>query len=119
MAQFKRRNNILNLDFDGVLFTVDPTKKEFLNAVNNFRKKADELQGLSDSEDFAESFESALRGLVDCIDEMLGENAAKKIFGESEINLFDCLDVIEYVMDSLQEFNAEKSKKYNIARVAR
>lgn len=119
MAQFKRRNNALNLDFDGVLFTVDPTKKEFLNAVNNFRKKADEMQDLSDSEDFAESFESALRGLVDCIDEMLGENASKKIFGESEINLFDCLDVIEYVMDSLQEFNAEKSKKYNIARVAR
>ena len=42
------------------------------------------MQDLSDGEDFAESFESALRGLVDCIDEMLGENAAKKIFGDSE-----------------------------------
>lgn len=119
MAQFKRRNNALNLDFDGVMFTVDPTKKEFLNAVNDFRKKADELQDLLNADDFASSFESAMKSLTDCIDEMLGENAAKKIFGDSEINLFDCLDVIEYVMDSLQEFNAEKSKKYNIARVAR
>ena len=119
MAQFKRRNNALNLDFHGVMFTVNPTKKEFLNAVNDFRKKADELQDLLNADDFASSFEFAMKSVTDCIDEMLGENAAKKIFGESEINLFDCLDVIEYVMDSLQEFNAEKSKKYNITRVAR
>lgn len=117
MAQFKRNKNHVVLDFDDVIFEVDSTSKTFFEATNKFQEMANEMQSLKF--EGVETIEKFTEKLVESIDEFLGEKAVRKIFPNQKVNMYDCIDVISYILDSVQEFNQSKMAKYNPERIAR
>lgn len=115
MAQFRKSNNFVVLDFDGLIINVDSTSREFLDATDRFQKMANEVQALADKG--ADGIEQLTKALAKAIDDFLGEGVLAKIYEGQAVNMYDCMDVIAYILESVQEFNRAKMAKYDPVRV--
>lgn len=106
MARFEFRNYDFTLDITGNIFRIPMTTENMQNLMQwgqDVVKKANEL---SNAENEAVAIKETILFMDQGIDGFLGEGASGRIFSGREPNLFDRIDVMNYITD---EFNRFKS----------
>lgn len=118
--KFEFKDNKLKLDIAGSIFEIDTTNPELVKRMQTFsieaQKKAEEL---SKKEDYIKALEEAIQFCLDSVDKILGEGASQKIFANSTVNFFDCLDIINFVVSEVNEFRKDKFQQYSPNRAQR
>ncbi len=118
--KFEFKNNNLKLDIAGNIFEFDTTNPELIKRVLDFSEEAQEKsKELSGRDDYVEALEETIQFCLDSIDSMLGEGASKKIFAGRKVGLFDCLDVINYVVSETKADRDSKFQAYSPNRAQR
>jgi|GEM_PF-7041553 len=95
MKQFKFRKKTISLDFEGKVYEVENSAN--LTAI--FERMGRELSEMKDNTTHSEFYDR----LRCYIDELLGEGASEDIFEGREPDMFDCIDVINYIKDAVVE----------------
>lgn len=118
--KFVFKNNDLELDIAGNKFYVDTTDPGLIEKVLDFAKgaevKAAELKG---KEDYVEELKGTIEFTLDAIDSILEEGAVGKIFEGRAVGLFDALDVLSYIVGSINKGKEDKFLEYSPNRAAR
>ena len=118
--RFEFRDNTLELDIAGNTFQIDTTAPETVQKIQKFAVEAQErATKLAKRDDFYEAMKEAIQFCLDTIDSILGTGAAEKIFTGRKINLYDCLDVINFIVEEIEVDREERFKAYSPARVQR
>ena len=118
--RFEFRDNTLKLDIAGNIFQIDATAPETVQQIQKFAVEAQErATKLAKKDDFSEAMKEAIQFCLDTIDSILGTGAAEKIFAGRKINLYDCLDVINFIIEEIEADREERFKAYSPARVQR
>lgn len=118
--RFEFRDNTLKLDIAGNIFQIDTTAPETVQQIQKFAIEAQERAAeLAKRKDFSEAIKEAIQFCLDIIDSILGAGAAEKIFAGRKINLYDCLDVINFIVEEIEADREERFKAYSPARVQR
>lgn len=118
--RFEFRDNTLELDIAGNIFQIDATAPETVQQIQRFAIEAQErATKLAKRDDFYEAMKEAIQFCLDTIDSILGTGAAEKIFTGRKINLYDCLDVINFIVEEIEADRAERFKAYSPTRVQR
>lgn len=118
--KFEFKNNDLELDIADNKFYVDTTDPELIEKVLDFAKgaedKANELKG---KDDYVEELKGTISFCLGAIDSILGEGSSDKIFEGRKVGMFDCLDVISYIVSSINENKDNKFLEYSPNRAQR
>ena len=118
--RFEFRDNTLKLDIAGNIFQIDATAPETVQQIQKFAVEAQErATKLAKRDDFFEAMKEVIQFCLDTIDSILGAGAAEKIFAGRKINLYDCLDVINFIIEEIEADREERFKAYSPARVQR
>ena len=118
--RFEFRDNTLELDIAGNIFQIDATAPETVQQIQKFAVEAQErATKLAKRDDFSEAMKEAIQFCLDTIDSILGTGAAEKIFTGRKINLYDCLDVINFIVEEIEADREERFKAYSPTRVQR
>lgn len=118
--KFEFKNNDLKLDIAGSVFYVDTTNPELIERVLDFAKRAQSMaEELSNKEDYVKELKETISFCLDAIDSILGEGASSKIFEGRKVGLFDCLDVISYIIQEINEGKDNKFSEYSPNRAKR
>ncbi|MCR1897815.1 hypothetical protein NSA47_02280 [Irregularibacter muris] len=118
--RFEFKNNNLKLDISGHLFEFDTTNPELVKRVLTFSEDAQKLSNeLTKREDYVVALEETIEFCIKTLDSILGEGASKKIFVGREVGLFDCLDIINYLMDEVKADRDTKFQAYSPNRPQR
>lgn len=118
--KFEFKSNDLELDIAGKLFYVDTTDPELIERVLDFAKGAQTMaEELKGKEDYVEELKGTISFCLDAIDSILGEGSSDKIFEGRKVGLFDTLDVISYIVNSMNEGKDNKFLEYSPNRAQR
>ena len=118
--RFEFRDNTLELDIAGNTFQIDTTAPETVQQIQKFAVEAQErATKLAKRDDFSEAMKEVIQFCLDTIDSILGAGAAEKIFAGRKINLYDCIDVINFIIEEIEVDREERFKAYSPARVQR
>ena len=118
--KFEFRDNTLKLDIAGNIFEIDVTAPETVQQIQKFVIEAQERAAvLAKRKDFSEAVKEAIQFCLDIIDSILGAGAAEKIFAGRKVNLYDCLDVINFIVEEIEADREERFQKYSPNRAAR
>lgn len=103
---FQTGQNRLILEINDKEYKVSVTE----NLVKKFREKQVELANLKDDTEAGEVI-SVVKEIVELI---LGEGEFNVIFGEDEnsIDIYDMIDLINYLYEEIEKFKAGKVNKY-------
>ena len=103
---FQTGQNKLVLDINNKEYKVSVTEE----LVENFKKKQIELVDLKDDTGAGEVI-SVVKEIVELI---LGEGEFNLIFGEDEnnIDIYDLIDLMNYLYEEFEKFKAKKVNKY-------
>lgn len=105
--EFKKKE--LTLDIAGSLFKVK-LNAEFMEKVLKTGKK---LQAYgNDPAIVADTLEDQFAFACDCIDDILGDDAADKIFENAEEpDAFDAFDVLQYIVNEAMKANQNRGQR--------
>lgn len=118
--KFEFKNNNLKLDIAGNLFEIDTMDTEIVENTMKFGQDAQKKsQQLGKKEDYVEALKEATQFCLDSIDIILGEGASSKIFSGRKVNLFDALDVMNYIVSEVKEDRESKFQAYSPNRAQR
>lgn len=118
--KFEFKNNGLKLDIAGSVFYVDTTNPELIERILDFAKGAESMaKELKDKEDYVKELKETISFCLGAIDSILGEGSSDKIFEGRKVGLFDCLDVINYIVNSINEGKDNKFLEYSPNRAKR
>ena len=111
--EFKKKKE-LTLDIAGSLFKVK-LNAEFMEKMLETGKK---LQAYgNDPETEADTLEDQFAFACDCIDDILGDDAADKIFENAEEpDAFDAFDVLQYIVNEAMEANQNREQRRNAVK---
>lgn len=128
MRKFEFRDSSAKLDIAGLQFSVELGDGLLIAKAKNIQKKSGEYQAkldaLSDSSDA-----DAVQKIVDevclfvceAVDELLGEGAYESIFDGRAKNMYDHIDLLEFLvgslMDEMEKFKAQYGSKYSPKRI--
>ncbi len=108
MGKFQFNDNSIRLDIAGHLYRVSFSdlflariKAMGLRLIESSKKLQQEADG-------AKAIEKAIQIAYDEIDGILGEGASAAIFADRERDLFDAVDVINYISGELEKFKKSK-----------
>lgn len=106
--EFKKKKE-LTLDIAGSLFKVK-LNAEFMEKVLKTGKK---LQAYgNDPATEADTLEDQFAFACDCIDDILGDDAADKIFENAEEpDAFDAFDVLQYIVNEATKANQNREQR--------
>lgn len=106
--EFKKKKE-LTLDIAGSFFKVKPNA-EFMEKVLKTGKK---LQAYgNDPAIVADTLEDQFAFACDCIDDILGDDAADKIFENAEEpDAFDAFDVLQYIVNEAMKANQNRGQR--------
>ncbi len=106
--EFKKKKE-LTLDIAGSLFKVK-LNAEFMEKVLKTGKK---LQAYgNDPATEADTLEDQFAFTCDCIDDILGDDAADKIFENAEEpDAFDAFDVLQYIVNEATKANQNREQR--------
>ena len=109
--KFEFRSHNLDLEINGAEFNVDMGKtKEFKKLIG----LGDEIASLGKKGDVDDDALNAK--FIDAINVVLGENATDKIFRDREINVWDLLDVLNFLLEEVEAYRSTSiAQKYNIS----
>lgn len=127
MAAFKFQNSMVALDIGGHKYEVDTTSKELVAHLQQFAGKALEmskaLQASVDKDENTEAMEAMVKNSVqfvlDSIDAILGQDAAKQIFEGRVVTLEDACDVITYIIQEIEAARTKRMERYKPGRERR
>lgn len=118
--KFQFKNNDLELDIAGNKFYVDTTDPELIERVLDFAKGAESMaKELKNKDDYVKELKETIEFCLGAIDSILGEGSSDKIFEGRKVGMFDCLDVISYIVNSINENKDNKFLEYSPNRAAR
>lgn len=111
--EFKKKKE-LTLDIAGSLFKVK-LNAEFMEKVLETGKK---LQAYgNDPATEADTLEDQFAFTCDCIDDILGDDAADKIFENAEEpDAFDAFDVLQYIVNEAMKANQNREQRRATAK---
>lgn len=127
MAAFKFQNSRVSLDICGHKYEVDTASKELVDHLQQFAGKALEmskaLQSAADKNESTEAIEAVVKEsvqfILDSIDAMLGQDAAKQIFEGRVVTLEDAGDVITYIIREIETARTKRIERYKPGRERR
>ena len=120
MKTFEFKDNRLRLDIAGNIFELDTSNPEVIERILNFANEAQNKRAeLAAKEDYVEALRETIQFCLDTIDTRLGEEASQKIFAGRTVGLFDCLDVINYIVAMVKEDREARFQAYAPNRVQR
>lgn len=118
--QFEFKNNDLELDIAGNKFYLDTTEPSLIERILEFAHGAEAMgNDLKGKEDYVEGLKEAIAFCLEAIDSILGEGSSDKIFEGRKVGMFDCLDVMSYIVDSVNENKDNKFLAYSPNRAQR
>lgn len=118
--KFEFKNNDLELDIAGSKFYVDTTDPELIERVLEFAKGAQAMaEELKGKEDYVKELKQTISFCLGAIDSILGEGSSDRIFAGRKVGMFDCLDVISYIVKSINENKDNKFLEYSPNRAQR
>lgn len=99
MAAFEIKNSGLTLEIGGGTFTVYPDDADYIEKVERFSREAQrmstEFSGMT--EGISDKIREVCVFCLNSIDELLGEGASEKIFGDQHVGMMMCLEVLIYI----------------------
>ena len=110
MSKFEFRSNKVELDIAGHKFSVTIAFGE--RAI----KKGNEIKNYKD---YNLAIKETCQFCYDAIDGLIEPGASKKIFEGREDNIYDCIDVINYITDEYQKTSNITNQKYSPNRAQR
>lgn len=118
---------MVSLDICGHKYEVDTTSKELVAHLQQFAGKALEmskaLQSSVDKNENTEAMEARVKESVqfvlDSIDAILGQDAAKQIFEGRVVTLEDTCDVITYIIQEIEAARTKRMERYKPGRERR
>jgi len=120
MKTFEFKDNRLKLDIAGNIFELDTANPGVIERILNFANEAQNKGAeLAAKEDYVEALRETIQFCLDTIDTILGEEASQKIFAGRTVELFDCLDVINYIVTMVKEDREARFQAYAPNRVQR
>ena len=114
VKKFEFKDNALELDIAGSKFNIELTA-ELIAASDDLKTAAGKYAAeLSQSGAGAKDLvEKTCEFLANGIDSLLGEGAAKTIFGDRAVTLLDLADVMNFVQSEIGAKVADKTAEYN------
>lgn len=116
--EFNKKNNI-ELDIAGNKFAVVYNAKLVGKMKQTGKEISDKVGKLKDGEYGPEVLDNLIKMASKAIDELCGEGASEKIFGDSEHTILDYYDVLIYLTDEIKKFKGSTLEKYNPTRAKR
>lgn len=116
---FQFKDNAIHLDIAGNVFNINYTEELLINVKNFYEKAAAQAEEIRDSKDYNKTLNKSINLLKETIDSICGEGTANKIFKDREANLYDLIDVINYIYTEVSNFQKEKKNKYSVNRAQR
>ena len=116
---FQFKDNAIHLDIAGNVFNINYTEDLLINIKNFYEKATTQAEKIRDSKDYNETLSKSIELLKKTIDSICGEGATNKIFKDREDNLYDLIDVINYIYTEVSNFQKEKKNKYSVNRAQR
>ncbi len=116
---FQFKDNVIHLDIAGSVFNINYTEDLLINIKNFYEKATIQAKEIRDSKDYSETLSKSIELFKETIDSICGEGATNKIFKDREANLYDLIDVINYIYTEVANFQREKKNKYSANRVQR
>lgn len=112
--KFEFKSNAVDLDICGEKFLIELTA-DIIGEINDIRTEAaKQLEILSDGNvDATKKIVEACAYLEKEINALLGEDAARRIFKNRRVNLFDLTDVLNFVMSQISAAIAAKTAYYS------
>ena len=111
--QFKFKNRNLVLDFEGVIIEIDNISDALVKTSIVGQKMVDYFNNMDTEGDTTKIVQDATDFVLDCIDEVIGDGAADKIFANREPEYFDTLDVFNYIREELEVVGEEFVNRQN------
>lgn len=112
MGKFEFQNNHVNLDIAGNHFSI-PGSVEYAEKIKAWglaaQRRAKELERY---EDESKALCEGIRFMKDSIDAILGAGAAEQIFTGRDDNLYDYVDVLQYISSEFRDFQVRKQSQY-------
>lgn len=102
--KFEFRDNQLELDIAGNLFKISVNQDMFYR-IRDIGTRAQQVSKDLSQEETVEKLEESIDFLMDATDEILGDGASDKIFAGREENIFDCIDVLNYIVTEVNAFS--------------
>ena len=119
MNKFISKGDV-ELNINGVEFSLDSTDVGLIKTIDEFSKEAQEkADAMAKREDVVEALVEATEYVTDVIDLILGEGASKQIFKDTPISLFKATEVINYISESIGNSRISNSAKYSPNRAER
>lgn len=120
VKKFEFKNNDLELDIAGNKFCLDTTDPTLIEKVLEFAKEAEaKAEELKNKDDYVEELKTTIQFCLEAIDNILGEGSSEMIFQGRKVGLFDALDVLNYIIQSVKKGREDKFKEYSPNRAAR
>lgn len=120
VKKFEFKNNDLELDIAGNKFYLDTTNPTLIEKVLEFAKEAEaKAEELKNKDDYVEELKTTIQFCLEAIDNILGEGSSEMIFQGRKVGLFDALDVLNYIIQSVKKGREDKFKEYSPNRAAR
>lgn len=119
MGKFQFANNNVELDISGNRFTI-PGTVEYAIKIKEFGAAAAQYaQQLREREDEDQALRDGIQFMRSSLDTILGDGAAEQIFADREDNLYDYVDIMQYISDEFAQFQKQKQSQYSPNRAQR
>lgn len=119
MGKFQFANNNVELDISGNRFTI-PGTVEYAIKIKEFGAAAAQYaQQLREREDEDQALRDGIQFMRSSLDAILGDGAAEQIFADREDNLYDYVDIMQYISDEFAQFQKQKQSQYSPNRAQR
>ena len=113
MGKFQFSDNSVHLDIAGNLYRI-PYNAEFVAKIKELGTcMVENSKKLQQEADEAKVIETAIQIIYDGIDKILGDGASAAIFADKERDIFDAIDVANYIFNEFSEFQKSKTAQLN------
>lgn len=119
VKKFEFRDQSTDIEIAGKTFSLDVTSPSLLRRIEKFGREAVAQSFIDEDDDYITQLEKSIDFMQHAIDQILGEGAAKEIFGDREVSFLEMLDLINFLRDTVLEARKEKLSKYSADRVKR
>ncbi|WP_195376725.1 DUF6673 family protein [Anaerotruncus rubiinfantis] len=120
VKKFEFGSSRLDLDIAGNTFSISVADAGLAERLSRFGEEAIERsQNIRESEDVARQLAEACDFCDRTLDGVLGGGASEKIFSGREKDLFERIEVMNFLIDEINAFREERLQKYSPNRAAR
>lgn len=119
MSKFEFRSNKVELDIAGHKFSVNCTNDLIEKTIAFGERAIKKGNEIKNYKDYNLAIKETCQFCYDAIDELIEPGASKKIFEGREDNVYDCIDVINYITHEYQKTSNITNQKYSPNRAQR